>query len=244
MSAPFGQLAIIAGEGSLPALLAERYPGALMIRLNESRSASVGHIGDMLKRLRAMGVDRLCLIGAMKRPSWVSLWPSWETWKLICRYQFSFKGGDDRLLRRLRALLESEGFEVVGMRTLCPDLLMPVTGAVEGLHYMEEAHAIAAEDTGQACVFADGVLIDREDRAGTDALILRNAGKNAVLVKVAKPQQDLDLDMPVIGPRTVENCGKAGYRAIIVEAGKTMLVEREQCEILAQRYNIQLIGAA
>ncbi len=243
-------LAVIAGSGDLPVLVAERHPEALIIHLGEN-GAHPGRTGDMLNSLRALGITRLCLIGGLKRPSWLSLWPSWESWKLIARNGFSFAGGDDALLKRLRNLLENEGFQLVGVQSLCPELLTPegVMAAPpqpisdEDLSIcMDQAKSFGRKDKGQAVAIAERHIVDTEDKKGTNALILRNARKDAILVKVSKPFQDMDLDMPTIGPETIEKAGLAGFRAVVLEAGRTLMVDRTRCIELAKTHNLGLIG--
>lgn len=248
---PAQDLAILGGKGALPQLAAQRFPDALFLPIGQG-DLTPGRTGDLLIELRERGVKRLCLIGGMMRPNWFSLWPSWESWKLIFKYGFSFSGGDDALLKRLRRILEGEGFEIVGIHTLIPDLLAPegvMSAAPHDLPekyaklMIEQAHSYGRSDKGQAIAVApNGHLIGTEDRWGTNALIYRCARKDAVLVKAAKPQQDLDLDMPTIGPQTVEKAALAGFRAIVVEAGKTLMIERDKCIDLAQKHNIGLMG--
>lgn len=244
------QIALIAGSGDLPALVAARHPEALILRLGEP-GVSPGRTGDLLKSLRERGFTRLCLIGGLKRPSWLSLWPSWESWKLIFKYGFTFAGGDDALLKRLRLILETEGFELVGVQTLCPELLTlegvlsppqePISE--EDLSIcMDQAKSFGREDKGQAVAIAARHIVDTEDKKGTNALILRNARKDAILVKVSKPHQDMDLDMPTVGPQTVEKAALAGFRAIVLEAGRTLMIDRTRCIELARSHGMGLIG--
>lgn len=246
-------LAILGGKGALPLLAAQRFPEALYLTIG-GNGLTPGRTGDFLIKLRRQGIKKLCMIGGMLRPNWLSLWPSWQSWKLIFKYGFSFAGGDDALLKRLRRILEGEGFQIVGIHTLMPDLLAPegvlappaqdVPGEDARL-MIEQAHSYGRSDKGQAIAIApNGHLIGTEDKFGTNALIYRCARQDAILVKAAKPQQDLDLDMPTIGPETVEKAALAGFRAIVVEAGKTLMIERDKCVDLAKKHNIGLIGVA
>lgn len=241
-------LAIIGGNGDLPDILAAAHPQALSVRIGKN-GVRIGELGDVLIRLRDAGVTHICMGGSIERPNLLSLMPSAETAKLFVKYGFSFKGGDDSLLRRLRGVLELEGFQVVGAHTLCPDLLAP-EGVLtqsqpigENLSaYMDWTRAYGQEDKGQGIVVAGGAIIDREDKSGTNALIERNAGKGAILVKAAKPQQDLDLDMPTVGVQTVANAAAAGFRGIVVEAGRTLLLHRDLCVRDADKAGLFLAG--
>ena len=138
---------------------------------------------------------------------------------------------------------------MIGAHTLCPDLLAPagvLTTAIPENEpyntYIAMARAYGLQDKGQAIVIADGVQIDEEDGSGTDALVSRNSGRGAILVKTAKPQQDLDMDMPTIGMQTVEKAAKAGFKGIIIEAGRTLFPERTECIARADAHNLFIMG--
>lgn len=241
-------LAILAGDGVLPELISRAYPAALVVKMGGT-GEPIGRIGDILIQLRQAGITHICSIGRMKRPNFLSLMPSMETAKLIMRYGFSFKGGDDSLLRRLRFVFETEGFVVIGAHTLCPELLAPQgvlthTPVPDEAYdsYLAMARAFGLLDKGQAIVVAEGVQIDEEDGTGTDALIARNAGRNAILVKSSKPQQDLDMDMPTIGMHTIDKAIEAGFRGIIIEAGRTLFPERLECIARADAHNVFIMG--
>ncbi len=238
-------LAILGGNGDLPDILSAAHPLALRVRFSKNES-KIGQLGDILIRLREAGITHLCLGGSIERPSLLSLMPSAETAKLFVKYGFSLKGGDDSLLRRLRRILEQEGFDVIGAHTLCPDLLAPEGVLTQSQPdqdlstYMGWAREYGREDKGQGIVVADGVILDKEDKTGTNAMIARNKGRRAILVKAAKPQQDLDLDMPAIGIQTIQNAAAAGFKGIAVEAGRTLLMHRDQCVAEADRLGLFL----
>ena len=88
-----------------------------------------------------------------------------------------------------------------------------------------------------------GEVIAREDQAGTDALIDGvRPGAGAVLVKAAKPQQDLRFDLPVIGPETVLRAAAAGFAGIAVEAGRTLTLRRDEVAVAADRAGLFVVG--
>lgn len=240
-------LAILGGNGDLPELLAAHYPQALRVRFTKNESR-IGQLGDILIQLRKAGITHLCLGGNVERPSMLSLMPTSETAKLLMKHGFSFKGGDDSLLRRLRRIFEEEGFDVIGAHTLCPELLAPEgiftqTQPQENLfQYMEWVREYGREDKGQGIVVTNGQIIDKEDKTGTNAMIRRNADRNGILVKAAKPQQDLDLDMPTIGIQTIQNAAAHGFKGIVVEAGRTLLLHRDECVQEADRHGLFLAG--
>ena len=108
---------------------------------------------------------------------------------------------------------------------------------------------MSALDIGQSVVVRHGTVLAVEAFEGTDAAIRRGGalagGKGgATLAKVSKPGQDLRFDVPVIGPRTLETAAEAKLSVIAVEAGKTLLLEREKIGELAARHRVSIVGVA
>ena len=101
-------------------------------------------------------------------------------------------------------------------------------------------------DIGQSVVARNGTVLAVEAFEGTDAAIRRGgslSGKGGgVLAKVSKPRQDLRFDVPVVGPRTLEAAAEARLSAIAVEAGKTLLLEKEEISELAQKHRISVLA--
>ena len=109
------------------------------------------------------------------------------------------------------------------------------------------AKEVSALDIGQSVVVKNGTVLAVEAFEGTDAALRRGgalAGPKggAVLAKVSKPNQDLRFDVPVIGPRTLETAAEARVGVIVVEAGKTLLLEKETLIALAARHRIAVMG--
>jgi hypothetical protein len=111
---------------------------------------------------------------------------------------------------------------------------------------MDAAKAIGALDIGQAAVAINLRVVALEAAEGTDAMLERVAalrangrvkwsGRGGILAKRSKPQQDLRVDMPAIGPRTVEAVVRAGLAGIVIEAGRVMIAERSETMALADR---------
>jgi hypothetical protein len=100
-------------------------------------------------------------------------------------------------------------------------------------------------DIGQTVVVKGGTVLAVEAFEGTNAAILRGGElgkKDAVMVKVSKPNQDLRFDVPVIGPVTLQTARDARLSVMGVEAGKTLLLERERLVSLAAEYRISIVG--
>ena len=271
MSQPLPKLGILAGGGTLPARIAAAVRGQgrdvfIVAFDGHTDPASVdgwphlwsrfGAAGSIIARLKQEGVGELVFAGPVRRPSFTELLPDWYTTKFLAKVGTRALG-DDGLLRSVAKELEGEGFRVVGLHDLLRELLTP-PGLVGRLRpdaeaerdigrAVEVARALGALDVGQGAVVQQGIVLAVEAIEGTDAMLercaaVRRPGPGGVLVKVKKPQQDRRLDLPTIGVTTVENAARAGLRGIAVEAGGTLLVDREAVAEAANRLGLFVIG--
>ena len=207
---------------------------------------SVGEIGRATKLLRSEGCRDLVFIGTLARPALSDIRLDWATLRVLPQVWASFRGGDDHLLSGVGRIFEREGFRMVGIKDVAPDLLTPEgcltraapdadAGADIALA-REVLAALSPFDIGQAVVVIDRHVVGVEDIEGTDGLLARIAGlrqrgrirareNRGVLVKAPKRGQDLRFDLPTIGPHTVEGASKARLAGIAVVAGNTLLAE-------------------
>jgi UDP-2,3-diacylglucosamine hydrolase len=206
----------------------------------------LGQLGRAMKLFRAEGCRDLVFIGTLVRPALSEIRLDWGTLRVIGPILSAFRGGDDHLLSGIGRILEQDGFRMVGIRDVAPDVLMPegfLTRALPDENAIADIargrdvlRALSPFDIGQAAVVIDGHVVGVEDIEGTDGLLARVARLRAerrirakapsgVLVKAPKSQQDLRFDLPTIGPRTVEGAVKAGLAGIAVIAGNTIVVE-------------------
>lgn len=248
-----GNLAILACDGALPVEIAQANPDAMVITLegipSPLEAGSERHrlekIGTLFAAMKAAGVERMVFAGALVRPQLDPAQLDSEMTALAPRLMQAMQLGDDGLLRTVIAVFEEQGFAVVGPKDVCPSLVAEeglAVGAAPGER--EEADiARAAEilrgisplDIGQGCVVAGGQCLGIETVQGTDALLRFSGATDAkflrnfkgVYVKAAKDGQDLRIDMPTIGPRTVHAVAEAGLAGLVVEAGRVLLLERE-----------------
>lgn len=207
---------------------------------------SVGQLGRAAKLFRNEGCRDLVFIGTLVRPALSEIRLDWGTLRAISHVLSAFRGGDDHLLSGIGRIFERDGFRMVGIKDVAPDLLVPV-GALT--HAIPDAKATAdiakgravlaalgPFDIGQAAIVIDGHVVGVEDIEGTDGLLarvarLRGEGRiranspRGVLVKGPKSAQDLRFDLPTIGPRTVEGAVKAELAGIAVVAGNTIVAE-------------------
>jgi len=207
---------------------------------------SVGQLGRAEKLFRAENCRNLVFIGTLVRPALSEIRLDWGTLRAIGRIWAAFRGGDDHLLSSIGRVLEQDGFRMVGIKDVAPDLLMPA-GCVTRKKPDKDAEADIARgcdvlralgpfDVGQAVVVIDGHVVAVEDIEGTDGLLarvarLRSEGRirarpaRGVLVKAPKIGQDLRFDLPTVGPRTVERAATASLGGIAIVAGNTIAVE-------------------
>src|SRR4030081_1769209 len=207
---------------------------------------SVGHIGRAMKLFRAENCRDLVFIGTLVRPALSELRLDWGTLRVIGRLLAAFRGGDDHLLSGIGRILEQDGFRMVGIKDVAPDLLRregcltlkspDENAAADIAKGRDVLRALSAFDIGQATVVIDGHVIGVEDIEGTDGLLarvarLRTEGRirakaaRGVLVKAPKSGQDLRFDLPTIGPRTIEGAAAPRLAGIAIVSGNTIVVE-------------------
>jgi hypothetical protein len=207
---------------------------------------SVGQFGRAEKLFRAENCRDLVFIGSLVRPALSEIRLDWGTFRVLARVWAAFRGGDDHLLSGIGRILEQDGFRMVGIRDVAPDLLMPEgcltraepdeNAAADIARGREVLRALSPFDIGQAAVVIEGHVVGVEDIEGTDGLLARVARLRAegrirakaargVLVKAPKSGQDLRFDLPTIGPKTIEGAAKAQLSGVASTAGNTIVVE-------------------
>ena len=207
---------------------------------------SVGQLGRAEKLFRAENCRNLIFIGSLVRPGLSEIRLDWTTLRALGRIWAAFRGGDDHLLSGIGRLLEQDGFRMLGIKDVAPELLMPrgcltrktpdESAAADIALGRDVLRALSPFDIGQAVVVIEGHVVGVEDIEGTDGLLARVARLRAerrirastargVLVKAPKSGQDLRFDLPTVGPRTVEGTAAASLAGIAAIAGNTIVVE-------------------
>jgi DUF1009 family protein len=258
------RLGIIAGGGKLPLRLIiaceqagidvfvvafEGQTDPAILKGRNHIVTRLGAAGRVINTLKAHEVRDIVMIGSIRRPTLSELRPDMKALGMIARQ--GMKGlGDDGLLRALKKEFESVGFRFHGVQRFVTDLL--ADPGILGRHKPNKdaeadirrairvVRALGRLDVGQAAIVQEGIVLGVEGAEGTDELIRRCAaykrkGQGAVLVKLCKPQQDTDLDLPTVGPDTVNLCAHAGMAGIAVEAGKTLILDPQDVVTLADR---------
>jgi DUF1009 family protein len=246
---PFAVADSLAARGIAPVLFALR-GSCDPVRVERFRHhwISVGQIGRAKKLLRSEGCRDLIFIGTLMRPALSEIRLDWGTVRVIGRILTSFRGGDDHLLSGIGRIFEQDGFRMVGIRDVAPDVLMPAgsitratpdPAATSDIEKGREVlRALGPFDIGQAVVVIDGHVVAVEDIEGTDGLLarvarLRGEGRirtgmgRGVLVKAPKSGQDLRFDLPTVGPRTIEGAANAGLAGIAIIAEHTIAADSQ-----------------
>ena len=210
----------------------------------------MGQVGKLFAALKERAIGEMAMIGAITRPEFADLRLDWGAVKRAAELAQLFRRGDNGLLVGLAAIFEREGVRIVGAHEVAPRLTAPANllGArpVSPEDQSDIAlggrliDALSSFDAGQGAVVAAGRLLAIEAAEGTDAMLarvaelrssgrLRHRGPAGVLVKAPKRGQDLRLDMPAIGPQTIEGALRAELRGVALAAGRVLVVEREAC---------------
>ncbi|MBU6461853.1 MAG: UDP-2,3-diacylglucosamine diphosphatase LpxI [Bradyrhizobium sp.] len=224
---------------------------------------SVGQLGRAMRLFRSENCRDLVFIGTLVRPALSEIRLDWGTLRVFGRVLAAFRGGDDHLLSGIGGILEQDGFRMVGIRDVAPDLLMP-QGCLTRIKPDQNAStdiklgrevlsALGPYDIGQAVIVIDGHVIGVEDIEGTDGLLARVArlrserriraeARRGVLVKAPKRGQDLRFDLPTVGVRTVEGTFRAGLAGMAIAAGNAIVAEPQAMIEAADAAGVFVIG--
>lgn len=229
----------------------------------EGADVGVAELGRCFDVLSRAGCDTVCMVGNVSRPDFAALKPDLRGLAALPGAVAAARQGDDALLRYLLGQFEREGFRVIGAHEVMAGLLLHAGPAgryapdalarADLARAFEVAGALGAYDVGQAVVVAGGLVLAVEAQEGTDALLKRCAelpaavrgtaeARRGVLVKRPKPIQERRMDLPVIGPPTIEGAAAAGLAGVAGEAGGLMVLDRHAVTALADRLGLFLYG--
>ncbi len=262
-------LAIIAGNGVYPQAMARAARAAGVQRLavaafqNETDPAlaplvdevewmRVGQLGKMLTFLQKSGASHAVMSGQIHPKNLFDLRPDIKALVVLARLK---RRNAESIFGAIADEMKNVGVELLPATTYMEEHLAPA-GLIAGprlkareeedLHYgFHIAKESSRLDIGQTVVVKNGTVLAVEAFEGTNSAIKRGGElgrKDAMMVKVSKPNQDFRFDVPVIGPLTLDAARDAKLRAIGVEAGKTLLLEKEKLAALAQEYRISIFG--
>jgi DUF1009 family protein len=265
-------LGIIAGSRSLPLAIAREARRSGVSRIvavgfeNETSPElrelvdelvwlRVGQLGRLISAFRDRGIARCVMAGQIAPKNLFDLRPDLKAMMLLWRLKEKnahtiFGGIAEELAKGGVTLIEATPW----LRSVMPGPGFHMGAALgrEEREAVEFGFGIAKEvsrlEIGQTVVVKDGTVLAVEGFEGTDKCLQRGgelAGKGggAVAVKVAKHNHDIRFDIPCIGAQTIQTCAGAGIRAFAMEAGKTILLEREEVVLLLKKHKIALVTA-
>jgi len=226
---------------------------------------SLGELSRLIEMFKREGVTRAVMAGQVKHKQiFSSIRPDWRLAKLLLNLRTR---NTDMLLGAVAKVLEDEGITLMSSTAFLEPMLAPVgvltdrgpdeteRGDIE--YGLKVARGIAGFDLGQTVVIAAGACVAVEAMEGTDATIarageiFRTLGEEAstlerrlTVVKVAKPNQDMRFDVPVVGVPTIDAMRAAGATCLCVEAGRTLLFDRVAMIAAANADGIAILGEA
>ena len=239
-------------------------PQELLELSDEYHEFGIGKLGSHQRYFKQHGVTKLVMAGKIfkdkvlfSRWSWLGALPDYKCFKTFAPYYISRKHDqrDDSILNAITNSYTEVGIEVVPGTLYASHLLAEegvLTAAQPSFNVRKDIEfgwSIAKEmgklDIGQSITVCDQDIVAVEAMEGTDACIGRTGSlcrNRFTLIKVAKPQQDERFDLPTIGPRTVQTLAEAGGTAIVIEQGKTILIDRAETIALANRLGISIVS--
>jgi UDP-2,3-diacylglucosamine hydrolase len=261
---------VIAGNGRFPVIALEtaRKQGdeAVAIAIQEEASqeveraaarcywVSLGELSKLIEICRSESITQVMMAGQVKHAKiFSSIRPDWRLVKLLAGLLHK---NTDSLIGAVAKVLEDEGIQLVDSTLLLKPLLAPAGVITRRKVNSEEqrnieygrriAHALASLDLGQSVAIADRACVALEAMEGTDAMLRRAAslveGKRLTLVKASSRRRHLLFDVPVIGPGTIDVMIETNTTALAVDAGRTLMLDREELLAKANTAKIAILG--
>jgi len=260
-------IGIIAGSGVYPetfiAAARDKSPGIRIVvvafngetkpdlekQADATEWVRVGQLSKLIKFFVREGATEAVMMGQISPKNLFDLRPDLRILMLLARVK---ERNAETLFGAIGDELAKDGITLLPATTFLEDHL-PGPGPVCGPTFKKRqladaefgfriAKQTSALDIGQSVVVRHGTVLAAEAFEGTNACIKRGGelgrGKDVLLVKVSKPNQDFRFDVPVIGPETIETCAAAGVGGIAIEAGKTLLLEKQKVAELCDKYRI------
>ena len=258
---------LVAGRGSLPGLIYHKLisdgeivevtllPGSDNLDLvpNHTNITPENFI-QLLQTYRGMGVDQVVMAGGVERPNQSNI----PYQKDKNKDHISLAGGDDSILKQFLTVIEELGFKIWGVQEIVPDLVdhdgiltdqVPSSSNKVDILLAEGiVTSLGAADIGQAVVVRNNRCIAVETM-GTDWMLdsIREVfatfskspeEKGGILIKASKPNQDLRVDLPTIGPQTVQRVISLGMSGLVIELGKVIIIDKPKVIEMANQGGI------
>ena len=263
------RIGLIAGDGRFPIIFADNvrrlgftvsaiaHLGSTLPELESHVEhihwLKIGQFGKALAALKQDGVRQAVMLGGIKKTNvFTTLRPDLRALAIFSRLKH---WKDDAILREVAGELEREGIEICestfGLEGILADegnltTKKPSKKEEEDIQFGWETLATLGQlDIGQCVVVKNQVIVAVEAVEGTDAAITRGGklgGKGVVVVKRTKPHQDLRFDLPAIGPQTIQTMVAVRASVLAIEAGRTVILDREEMFSRAKEAGISIVG--
>jgi UDP-2,3-diacylglucosamine hydrolase len=265
------RLGLIAGSGSLPLHVAQEaanrrhevvaigFPGitdpALEAGVKELVWLRLGQVGKAISALQSRSITRVVWAGKIEKSNLMSLWTLRPDLRALGIIRSLKDWRDDTILAAIAAEFMKEGIAIEEITHWASQLMAPLGVLTKRSPNSKQyrdiafgrtmAQGIGGLDIGQTVVVKNSAVIVVEAIEGTDRAIRRVADLNiqdAVVVKMAKPSQDMRFDVPGVGPSTIESMIAAQAAVLAVEAGKTMITSAQEMIDKANAAKIAVVG--
>lgn len=263
------RIGLIAGNGRFPIIFADNarklgYFVSAVAHVGEAEPelaqhvdsihwVKIGQLNKLINAFKSDNIQRAVMLGGVKKTHvFTTVRPDLRALALFARVAL---WRDDDILREIAAEIEREGIMICESTFGLEGILVeegtlasraPTKKEWDDIRYgWEMAYEIGRLDIGQCVVIKDKVVVAVEAVEGTDGAIKRGgelAKDGAVVVKRCKPQQDLRFDLPAIGPRTIEVMASVNATVLAVEAGRTVMLDRDLLLDKARQAGIAVIG--
>jgi len=264
-------IGLIAGDGRFPIIFADNvrrlgftvsaiaHVGTTLPELESHVETihwlKVGQFSKALAALKQDGVRQAVMLGGIKKTNvFTTLRPDLRALAIFSRLKH---WKDDAILRAVAGELEQEGIEIrestFGLQGILAEegyltSKKPSKKEEEDIRFgWETLETLGALDIGQCVVVKNGVIVAVEAAEGTDEAITRGGrlgGKGGVVTKRTKPHQDLRFDLPAIGPQTIQTMVAVQASVLALEAGRTVIIDREEAIAQANKAGISIVGRA
>jgi UDP-2,3-diacylglucosamine hydrolase len=265
-------IGLIAGNGRFPvlALAAAKKAGLDVVAIGIKEEASkeieplatrthwisLGALSKLIDICHKEGITQVMMCGQVKHAKiFSSIVPDWRLVKLLASVETK---NTDGLIGAVMKVLKDEGIELLDSTLLLKDLLAP-EGVLTRRKPTEEeqrdidygrriAAALSGVDVGQSVAIAEKACVAVEAMEGTDAMLRRAAslveGKPLRLVKGSRRRKHMLFDVPVIGPQTIAVMKEAGATALAIDAGRTLLIDRDELIKKADEAGVTIVATA
>ncbi len=266
---PQKRIGLIAGSGRFPIIFAENarrlgYAVSAVAHVGETTSeleqsvesitwVKIGQLNKIIHAFKKEQVQQAVMLGGIKKiHAFTTLRPDLRALALFGRLS---NWNDDGILRGIAGELESEGIRIIESTFGLDDILVregtltkraPTKKEWDDIRYgWKVAYDIGRLDIGQCIVVKRQSVVAVEAAEGTDETIRRGgllAQKDAVVVKRCKPSQDLRFDLPAIGPTSLERMIEVHASVLALEAGRSVMLDRESVLAQANSHRIAIVG--